>query len=558
MDVQEFRNRSLMDWTNPINVAGIRAAINAFPLDRNYPALIGGRLFGEAPEWFASVDPNTPEHVVGNFPLYGGKIKHFDLSEIHNAWLHWSIEYPWMTRVAIIRHVARLINERFLYYCAALVIEIGKSWAEADGEVAEAEDFARWDALIAEKYFSVRPPATPHGVSAYNGVMAVPHGTFVILIPYNFPLAIGLDMAAKALLAGNAVVICPSNKAATTGWLLYELLTDAFRASGVDPKGIVNFAPTAPEDGHAMVHALLGDPYVSGLCFTGSAVVLDTLKVNYGAMKRWNGGTLRIGAAETSGVNALYVDRSSDIAAASKNIARSFLGISGQKCSSVRRVIAHKDIADALFAFTVEEVDKAVYGDTKEGAQLGAMISPEAVRKLGSDIAVFGDVVRVGYTKQIALRSSFDFAPCILHAKKDVLRNPKKLSALGNTEFFGPVCTFITVPDFSEAERVFNASDFALTGGIWSNDPAQIRRAVLSWRAGNFYVNRKITGAFVGSEQFGGLLSRSSETGIPTGPHALAFFCSVKTISGNHPDDDPIDSFNFARELDGFVSFGKY
>lgn len=561
----EFQNRQLMDWTNLINIAGIEAAIRAFPLGGSYSHMLGGETIAYSKNGrFISVDPNSPQNAAGAFLLHDSETMPISrlMQNIHEAHFRFSTEYPWVKRVEIARNVARLINERYFHYCASLVIEVGKSWAEADGEVAEAEDFARWDALIAEEDFSIRPPATLYSVSAYNGVMAVPHGTFIILIPYNFPFAIGLDMTLKALLAGNAVVICPSDKAARTGWLLYSLLCDAFRVAGIDPTGIVNFAPTTPLDGHAMAHALLASPYASGLCFTGSSAVLDALKAKYCApdFKRWNGGTLRIGAAETSGVNALYIDKSANTEAAAHDIMKSFLGISGQKCSSVRRVIAHEDIEKELFARVCAEIDKVQYGDTKKGAYLGAMISPEAVKKLESDIDAFEKegIARVAYVKDIARRSDYDFAPRILWVNADTIKDAAKLRRLGNTEFFGPVTTFITVPDFATAEHVFNASEFALTGGIWSNDPAQIRRAILHWRAGNFYVNRKITGAYVGSEQFGGLVSRSAESGIPTGPHALAFFYSVKSISGNYPTGDTVADFGFARDLDDYVTFGKF
>jgi len=562
-----FTNRRLADFSEPINGALARGGITLFHdlfAGKTYPHILGGEsLF--ASRRFHSFDPNTPDDMLGSFQYFEPSTMVTDeqMERIHDAHIRFSV-LPLRVRIQIAQTMARLINERYWMYVGALVCEVGKSFAEADGEVAEAEDFARYDAQLAANDFALAPEATLPGVSEFNAVRPVPHGTFLITIPYNFPFAIGLDMALKALLAGNAIILSPSDKAATVGWMLYRLFDDALAICGIPNNGLVNFAPGTALDRHATVHALLGHSVVSGLCFTGSSAVFDSLETRYGNLRRWNGGTLRIGAAETSGVNALYVDKSADIKLAARAVMQSFLGISGQKCSSVRRVIAHQDIADLLFTEVVRLVDHVSYGDTKKGNVLGALIGLEHKKTLDDRIAEFSalSIAQVAYVKTINERVPSDFAPRILRASADILSDESKLFRLGNTEFFGPVCTFISVSDFTEAERVFNASPFALTGGIISQVEAQITHAIMHFRAGNFYVNRKITGAYVGSEQFGGLVSRSAESGIPTGPHALAFYYSIKTISGNFPKGAKTDvSFSersFYQTMSLHMTFAKH
>ena len=554
-----FTNRKLVDFSQPVNSALARSGIRLFRdlfAGKTYPHMLGGSAL-VASERFQSVDPNTPTDVLGTFQCFEPSTMATDaqMAQIHDAHVRWSL-MPLAKRVEVAKTMARLINERYWMYVGALVSEVGKSFAEA-------EDFARYDAQLAANDFALAPEVTLPGVSEFNATRLVPHGTFLITIPYNFPFAIGLDMALKALLAGNAIILSPSDKAAAVGWMLYQLFDDALRICGVADNGLVNFAPSTTQDDHAMVHALLGHPVTSGLCFTGSSKTFDLLKVNYGCRRRWNGGTLRIGAAETSGVNALYVDKSADVDMAARAVMQSFLGISGQKCSSVRRVIVHQDIIDELFVKVTKLVDAVEYGDTKEGAYLGALITPQHKKDLEDAIqrCKAAGIAKVAYTKVICERTPSDFAPRILRANPTILGDDVKLFGLGETEFFGPVCTFIAVSDFTEAERVFNTSPFALTGGIISQVEEQITHAIMHFRAGNFYVNRKITGAYVGSEQFGGLVSRSAESGIPTGPHALAFYYSVKTISGNFPKGAKTDvSFgerSFYQTMSHHMTFAK-
>lgn len=534
-----FANKPYPDFSQPDQQAAMRGALMV--LDREYvgrewPHILLGREAMAREAKYETRDPNDPGRLIGTFQRFDAETMDVDtLMEGANAasvrWNGLGIE----VRASVIEKAADLMEDRIMLIGAALVSEVGKSYIEAYAGIAEAIDFLRYNAELAREEYAAELIKTPAACGNMNRRVLVPHGVFLGLDPFNFQVAIGTDQIAKPLLMGNAVIASPSDKASLCGRLLFQTFLDAFTMCGVDSAGVINWAP----GGADMAQPLLSHPGLAGLCFTGSGDVLDIIIREYGMIRRWHGGKLVIAAAETSGVDAMYVHADADLDVASTAVAAALCGLSGQKCSALSTIIAHASVQDELLERSAAKIDKLVFGPTREGAYLGAVISAAARDRILSQVAELQSTVGVTKAYEKALPPDypgFAVAPTILLATAGHVNDAEKLARLRNTEIFGPVCTMIPVPSFEAAERVFNASDFALTGGICSRDKQLIEHAISHFRAGNFYINRKITGALVGSEPFGGLVSRSSLMGISAGSrHALTLFYSDKTVSGFLP-----------------------
>ena len=537
-----FRNKPYPDFSQADAKAAMQGSLmileNSY-LGKEWPhILLGEEVFAGNGKKYTTCDPNQPSTIIGTFQGFDPDVMDIDalMAGANAASRRWN-DMGIDLRAKVIEKTADLMEDRLMLLCAALVYEVGKSYIEAYAGVAEAIDFLRYNAELAREEYASPLIKSLESCGNMNMRVLVPHGVFLGLDPFNFQVAIGTDQIAKPLLMGNAVIASPSDKASLSGRLLFQAFMDAFDICGVDSAGIINWAP----GGVDIAKAVLSHPGLAGLCFTGSAEVLDSIISEYGMMPRWHGGKLVIAAAETSGVDAMYVHEDADLEVASTAVAAALCGLSGQKCSALTTIIANEKIQDELLKLSTAKIDSLTFGSTRQGAFLGAVISNDAKNKILSQVKYL--MTSVGVTKAYEKAVPADYpgfavAPTILRATAEQIKDEGKLSILRNTEIFGPVCTLIPVNSLKEAERVFNASDFALTGGICSRSKQICEYAVRYFRAGNFYVNRKITGAFVGSEPFGGLVSRSSLFGISAGSrHALTMFYSDKTISGFMPEE---------------------
>ncbi|MFC2074948.1 aldehyde dehydrogenase family protein [Bdellovibrionota bacterium] len=528
-----FKNFPYVDFSKEEEQKKISAALDQLEkeyLGKEWPNIFLGKEV-KASTQFESTDPNDPSFVIGKFQNFDSNTMDIDalLKGAKAASKRWN-DLGIDIRAKVVERAAEIMTERRYLLTACLVREVGKSYIEGYAAVAEAIDFLKWDAQIAREEYVRKLADTPNFAGDFNQRVLVPHGVFLTLDPFNFQIAIGTDHITKPLIMGNSVIASPSDKAALSGRLVFQIFEDAMKEMGVENNGILNYAPGPGGD---IATPILSHPDLSGICFTGSTAVLDLIIKKYGMIQRSNGGYLVIAAAETSGVDAMYVHKDADIDAAAKGTAAALCGLSGQKCSALSTLIAHQDIYDQLLEKTKVEIDKLSYGKTKDGAYLGAVISEDSKKQILSQIEQLKNDygAKIIYQKEIQTTGGHDIPPTLLEVgSKD------KIKEVRNIEVFAPVSTVIKVSDEKEAEEVFNASDFALTGSIFSKDKSLVEHAIKYFRAGNFYVNRKCTGALVASEPFGGLVSKSSLSGTSAGSaHSLTAFYSDKTISGFKP-----------------------
>ena len=520
-------------------VEGGRKSFQENYLNWVYGGVIDGCVFQVDGGLFYSTHNPADGTIVGTFPILSkDKIAHVSklLSAVRRRGIEFSQTVPWQKRVELLLEISKVVEERFWLLVAAKQHETGQSLMEAIGETDEEVDFPLASAMYLQEIHEDTLLPTPRFSGDYNGKRYVPHGVFLNVCPFNFPGAIPMDMACKALAMGNAFIEKSSDKSSLCGYLVYESIVMAFKRLGIPHEGVVNYAPGGPE----VVDMFLASPDIAGVSFTGSSAALTEIKAKHGTMLRrgYHGrAPLVFGSAETSGVNIVVVWHDADVARAALECVKAFTGRGGQKCSSARVIMVHKEVKALFDNHLLCELNRIRFGDVLEGADTGPVITEDAGRVIRQkidklfchSIAATSQALHVGCAgKELSKINSF---PRFLDISGEVLKDINLAREFMNTEIFGPVTSVIAVPDIDAVKGLCELSDYALTGACFTAD-IEVQLALSNViPAGNLYHNRKCTGALVETECFGGLRSLSSPSGIK-GKQALALFGSQQTVSG--------------------------
>ena len=367
------------------------------------------------------------------------------------------------------------------------IFEAGKPWKEADGDVCEAIDFLEYYArqmIRLDAGGDVDSPPGEHNEMRYHA-----KGVAVVIAPWNFPLAIPMGMTAAALVAGNTVVLKPAEQTPAIAAVLW----DAFDAAGL-PKGVLNLVHGFGEE---VGQPLVEDPRTSIIVFTGSKPVGLSI-IEAAAVHRPGQTHIKRVVAELGGKNALVVDADADLDAAVPTILTSAFSFSGQKCSAASRLVVLDAVHDALLERLVGATGQLIADHPRFGhTHIGPVIDDDACRRIHDYIGIAAAEGRI-VTGQRAMPLNGHFvAPTIVDGIEPGAR-------VATDEIFGPVLAVQRAADIDEAIAVANTTDYALTAGILSRSPVNIRRAADGLHAGNVYINRTTTGAVVGRQPFGG------------------------------------------------------
>jgi len=324
-------------------------------------------------------------------------------------------------------------------------------------------------------------------------------------------------MSSAAIVTGNTVVYKPASQSPVTGYMLNTI----FEEAGL-PEGVFNFVPGP---GGAMGDALTGHPDVAMIAFTGSMDVgLHILAKAHEIQK--GSSVVKNVIAEMGGKNAIILDSDADLDEAVIYVLQSALGYQGQKCSACSRLVVIEDIYDRFVERLIEAAQSLNIGPVEFPQNfVGAVIEPAARDKVLRYIEIGKYAGFPMFERKVQLENGY-FVPVSIFSDVD----PE--SRLAQEEIFGPVLAVIKVKDFDEALRVANGTQYALTGGVLSRSPANIRKARESFRTGNLYINRGCTGAVVGRHPFGGF--KMSGLGFKAGgPDYLQHFMIARNIVEN-------------------------
>jgi len=454
-------------------------------------SVINGRpVQGEGPsfEWHSPIDSSV---LVGAFESVSTAQIDAAVAAAKTAQKRWG-SLAWRERVAVMRRAAEMIRRRRYEIAAVMSIEVGKSRMEALGDAEESADLIDYYADQLEAAGGYQRPLGKLSPNEQTQDVLRPYGVFAVIAPFNFPLALSTGMSSAALLAGNAVVFKPSAMASLTGTKLAEVYAEA----GV-PAGVFNliFGP-----GEGVGATLIRHPGIDGVAFTGSNEVGMQMLREVGA----SGMAAKPVLGELGGKNAAIVTASADLDAATDGVMRSAFGLQGQKCSACSRVYVDERVAQPFIEMLVEKTKKLVIGDpTKRDVYFGPVINTAAVRKFedASAAASKSGTLLAGGKRltEGALRKGNYVAPTVAQLPLD--------HELYQRELFLPFLALGIVRSFDQAIEEANRSKLGLTGGLFSQDDAEIERFFNEMEAGVLYVNRRTgatTGAWPGVQSFCG------------------------------------------------------
>ncbi len=511
-----FTNEPLADFAQAASRDAMTAALADVKkqLGRTYPLVINGRRI-ETAETIASINPSHKSQVVGRTASATPDHANQAVAAALAAFDSWR-DVPASERAALLRRVADRMRARKWELAAWATIETGKPWREADGDVAEAIDFCEYYAAGALKLDSPQRRDVPGEENAYY---YEPRGVAVVIAPWNFPLAILAGMAAAAVVTGNTVILKPAEQSGVIGAKLMELFAEA----GV-PAGVVNFLPG---EGEIVGPVLVGHPDVALIAFTGSLKV--ALSINEQAAKTVPGqlGVKKV-IAEMGGKNAVVVDRDADLDEAVRGVVDSAFGYAGQKCSAGSRAVVHAAIYDQFLHRLIEATKSLTVAPADDpGCAVGPVIDADAHARILATIDKGQGEARLAYTHDVGVLADEGY-----YVGPAIFADVPEASSLAQDEIFGPVLSVLKAADLDDAIRIANGTAYALTGGVYSRSPENLKLVKRRFRVGNLYVNRKCTGALVDRQPFGGF--RMSGIGSKAGgPDYLLQFVLPRTVTEN-------------------------
>jgi 1-pyrroline-5-carboxylate dehydrogenase len=510
----EFTNEPSTDFSKPENAKSMKAALEKVKgeLGQLFPIIIGENEYRDGPT-FESISPFDSKLVVARFPKATVEQANQAIDVAHEAFKKWS-RVDAEARARYLFRAAAAMRRKKLELAAWLVYEVSKSWAEADGDVAELIDFCEY---YGRQMLRLAGPqdVVPHP-GEENELRYLPLGVGVVIPPWNFPAAIMGGMASAAIVAGNTVVLKPASSSPAIAAQFCKILIEE---CGLPP-GVLNFLPGP---GGAMGDALVDHPKTRFVAFTGSKEV--GIRINERAAKVHPGQIwLKRTILEMGGKDSIVVDETADLDAAADGITASAFGFQGQKCSACSRAIVVDSVYDEVLKKVVDRTKKLKVGDpTEPDTYMGAVIDEKAFKKITDYIEVGkteGQLVAGGKTDN---SKGYFIEPTIV---ADV--DPK--ARLAQEEIFGPVLTFIRARDYDHALEIANNTEYGLTGAVYSRKRERLERAREEFHVGNLYFNRKCTGALVGVQPFGGF-NMSGTDSKAGGPDYLLLFTQAKSIT---------------------------
>ena len=509
----ERANSRGYDLSDPVVLAGLADAMARAPLVEFAGPIVGGEARGR--------EHARETHSPNGGPLVVGLVAEAGPDDVSDALGAAAAAFPaWDAlgverRAATLDKFADLLESRMPEFMRRCIVEAGKTWFDAQGEVREAVDLARYYAARAREAFAERVLPGPTGER--NTWSLAGRGVFAAISPWNFPLAIFTGQIAAALAAGNVVIAKPAEQTPLIAAAAVKLLHEA----GV-PGAVLQLLPGS---GETVGGKLVADPRVAGIVFTGGT---DTARAIHRALAQRPGPIATL-IAETGGQNAMIVDSSALPEQVVGDALLSAFNSAGQRCSALRVLCLQDDIADKTIAMLAGAMEELKIGDPALlETDIGPAIDADALKQLEAHIARMKREAKL--VGAVPLPSGLPKGGFYLAPHAFEIDGIARLER----EVFGPV---LHVVRFSGAKLealvdAINATGYGLTLGIHSRLDSTVERVRARARVGNVYVNRGMIGAVVGVQPFGG--EGLSGTGPKAGgPLYVPRFAVERAVSVN-------------------------
>ena len=340
-------------------------------LGRHWPNVIAGTPDDEG-ERYDVTTPIDRASRIGSFVAASEAAVGRANAAARDAYAAWA-GAPWRTRVAVLRRWAEHLERDKYDLAIASLLEVGKSRTEALGEAEEAIDLVRYYCGEMELHNGYMQDLSRAFANEETTSVLHPLGVFGVISPFNYPVALAVNMMAGALIAGNTVVFKPSPGCALCAHLLLQSMRDA----GV-PNGVVNLIAGGDETGRALV----SQSALAGIAFTGSHAAGMAI---FRALA--NAPTAKAVIAEMGGKNPAYVTARANLDVAAQGVARSAFGLQGQKCSSCSVVYVEHSVRNEFVDRLTRFAQQLRVGNPEQREVfLGPVYTAEAAQRFRDDV----------------------------------------------------------------------------------------------------------------------------------------------------------------------------
>jgi len=476
---------------------------------KSHPLFISG---GEVKtgEEYIDISPINSELLIGKFQKGTATELDAAVDAAFDAFKSWR-DMDYQERCQKMRKAAELMSERKYELAAIMSYETGKNRLESMGDVEESIDLIRYYCTQMEEAQGFVRSMGRLSPNEKSTSILRPYGVWIVISPFNFPLALATGMSAGVLIAGNTAVFKPSSETPLIGLKLYEIYTEA----GI-PDRVFHFI-TGP--GSHFEEPIFQNKKISGLVFTGSFEVGMNLYTGFSREY------IRPCILEMGGKNPAIVTENADLDQAAEGVMKSAFGLGGQKCSACSRVYVHKKVEEEFLDKLLSNIRQIKIGDpTQREVYLGPLINQRAVEKFKtwtdicrkkSKILAGGHVLTEG-----ALSKGFFVEPTLVTGMA-------KDHRIFHEELFLPILVEAPIDSLQEAIEECNKVFYGLTAGIFSQDKDEIEYFFNKIESGVLYVNRRsgaTTGAWPGVQPFCGWKNSGSTGKGGCGPYYVQQF----------------------------------
>ena len=451
------------------------------------------------------VNPSNPSEVLGTTPKSGVEETGRAIEAAAVALPGWKATLP-AARGAILMEAANILESREDELARLMALEAGKPMKEARQEVGRAASIFRYYGSEGWRMNGIAPPSARPGVTISSA--REPLGVVALITPWNFPLAIPSWKLAPALICGNTIVMKPAANAALNAAALVRILAEA----GL-PDGVLNMV-MGP--GGSVGDALVTDPRVKGLSFTGSTAV------GLGIQGRAVGKKVQL---EMGGKNPFLVMEDADLSDAAAKVSFGAFGFSGEKCTASSRAIVLEEVYDQFLDELKSATEAMKVGDPlDEDTDIGPVVNRSQYYSILEALETAhgqGRVVLEGGATGSEDEGYF-IAPAIVADVDNKCETAQE-------EIFGPVLAVIRARDFDDAVELANDTRFGLTASIATKSLRYAHEFAARSHTGLVNVNLPTAGLEF-QVPFGGN-KESGVGGREQGPAALDFYSAWKTVS---------------------------
>jgi acyl-CoA reductase-like NAD-dependent aldehyde dehydrogenase len=466
----------------------------------------------DTPHVIQCFDPASRE-LLGVVPVDDADAVHAAVQRARAAQVGWA-ETDFATRRRVLRRVEDMILDRIDALCDAIVRDSGKTRENAlMGEIWPVCEKLRWAIANGERH--LRPESVSSGLLMHKKARLEFHPLGVIgaIIPWNYPFQNIMNPAIPALMAGNAVVIKPSEWVAWSAAPVLEILREALQAEGQSPE-LVQIVHGYGDTGRALINAGIDSLVFIGSVRNGQAVLEAAAK------------TITPVVLELGGKDPFIVCDDADIEQAVHAAMAGCFISAGQNCVASERLLVFDAVYDAFEARAAQLVGALRQGGPSgaDVVDVGAMVTPmqlEIVERLVARAVEQGARVVVGGSRVLSDEGDF-FAPTVL---ADVTPDMDIMKE----ETFGPVMLLCRVRDEHEAVQIANGTAFGLSSSVFSRDHAKARRIAERLQSGMCAINEFGGMTYMAQElTFGGI--KASGFGRMNGRDGLRACCNTKAV----------------------------